>query len=326
MFVSERVGRIWIVEGTERLDEPFLDIAGQVTTADEEQGFLSMVFHPDFRHNGHFYVNYTNLSGDTIISRFTTPADSPDRADPNSETIILEIIQPETNHNGGHLAFGPDGYLYISMGDGGGVGDSFSNAQSGGTLLGKILRIDVDHGNPYAIPPDNPFSGTINARGEIWAMGLRNPWRFSFDRLNGDLYLGDVGEDAREEINIQPAGQGGLNYGWPLTEGSACFEGRSCDPGRWRLPVVDYGRDLGCSVVGGYVYRGQQFAFLRGIYLFGDFCSGIIWALGWSDGEWQMIGLVSAGFAISSFAENQAGELYVVDFNGAIYQIAARRF
>jgi glucose/arabinose dehydrogenase len=315
LFIVEKKGRILVVQDGALLDTPFLDIAGRVGSSQNEQGLLGLAFHPDYAQNGTFFVNYTNLQGDTVVSRFVVSGD-PGRADPASEAILLTLDQPAGNHNGGHLSFGPDGYLYIGTGDGGASGDKYGNGQNGQTLLGAMLRLDVDSAQPYAIPPDNPFVGNPNVRDEIWAIGLRNPWRYSFDRQIGDLYIADVGQNVYEEVNFQPAGAlGGQNYGWPIMEAAHCFpEERECDRSGLALPVVEYDHAQGCSVTGGYVYRGQEFPKANGIYLFGDYCSGRIWGLARDgDGNWLVSELAQSGAQISTFGEDEAGELYLLD-------------
>ncbi|MGW8249674.1 MAG: PQQ-dependent sugar dehydrogenase, partial [Anaerolineales bacterium] len=289
----------------------------------------------------HFYVYYTNNAGDNRVSRFTLSSD-PDKADPTSEELVIYFDHPvNTNHNGGQMAFGPDGYLYIGTGDGGGGGDPSGNAQDPGSLLGKILRIDVEfdlepvftathqiylpaipQGNPnstplaYRIPDSNPFVGMPGYREEIWALGLRNPWRFSFDRPTNDLYIRDVGQSAREEVDFQPASSGGgENYGWNIMEGNVCYPsgGTSCDMTGLTLPIFDYSHDDGCSITGGFVYRGGDFPLMQGIYFFGDFCSGNIWGIQDSASGWDVQLLTGAPYRISSFGEDQAGELYLLD-------------
>jgi glucose/arabinose dehydrogenase len=290
---------------------------------------LGLAFHPDYADNGLLFVNYTDRQGDTVVARFAV-SDDPDQADPDSASIVLTVAQPAPNHNGGNIVFGPDGYLYIGLGDGGDAGDAFGNGQNGQTLLGAMLRIDVSVGDgaPYSIPPDNPFTGDPGVLDEIWAIGLRNPWRYSFDRLTGDLYIADVGQNVYEEVNIQPAASpGGENYGWPIMEGQHCYPERaSCSAEGLALPVIEYDHTQGCSVTGGYVYRGRAFPALEGVYLFGDYCSGRIWGLApGGDGTWQVAELIQSGVQISSFGEDEAGEIYVLDMRGgALYQIAAR--
>ncbi len=264
------------------LPTPFLDISDRVESGSSERGLLSVAFHPDYAENGRFFVNYTNKDGDTVISRFQVTAD-PNVADAATETILLTIPQPFPNHNGGQLQFGPDGYLYVGMGDGGAAADPQGNGQNEGTLLGAMLRLDVDGVSAeanYAVPADNPFINS-EGRNEIWATGVRNPWRFSFDRLTGDLFIADVGQNIWEEVNFQPANSsGGENYGWDIMEGMHCFSDDACDSSGTVLPIYDYQHENGrCSITGGYVYRGQQFPALTGNYFFGDYCTGEIWAL-----------------------------------------------
>ncbi len=321
LFVVEQGGRIFVIDGGRRQAQPFLDLTGQVSGGNE-QGLLGLAFHPDFPSNGFFFVNYTDNRGDTVVARFSVSSD-PNRADGSSEVEVLTYRQPFSNHNGGHLAFGPDGYLYISSGDGGSGGDPQDNAQDLDSLLGKILRIDVD-GLPLAIPPDNPFRGDSSARDEIWAFGLRNPWRFSFDRKNGDLYIGDVGQSRQEEIDYQRSNSsGGENYGWRLKEGISCFNPSSgCDRSGLVDPILTYSHSQGCSVTGGYVYRGPSAPALKGLYLYGDFCSGTIWAAEpRADGLWQSTVLLSSGLSITSFGEDEDGDLYVVDRGGRVFRI-----
>src|SRR5712692_7743353 len=274
LFITLQGGTIKLFDGFQL--QTFLDISSLVSCCDE-QGLLSTAFHPQYGSNGFFYVNYTNTAGDTVIARYRVSV-NPSVADPNSAVILLTIAQPFDNHNGGQLQFGPDGYLYIGMGDGGSAGDPGNRAQDLGQLLGKLLRIDVNSAAPYAIPPTNPFVGTPGARGEIWAFGLRNPWRFSFDRLTGDLFIADVGQSSREEVDFQPANStGGQNYGWRRMEGTACFNPSSgCNDGSLTLPTIEYDHTQGCAIIGGYRYRGTSSPSLFATYLFGDFCSGRI--------------------------------------------------
>ncbi len=323
LFVLEKRGRVRILADGKLLAAPFLDLTGRVGSSAYEQGLLGIAFHPDYAQNGYVFVNYTDLNGDTVVARFSV-TDDPNMADPTSEVRVLWIDQPASNHNGGHLVFGPDGYLYVGMGDGGGAGDRYGNGQNGQTLLAKILRLDVDE-LPYTIPSDNPFVGDPNMVDEAWAYGLRNPWRFSFDRETGDLYIADVGQNLFEEVNFQPAGSGGgQNYGWPIMEGLHCYAAEECDPRGLTLPVAQYDHDEGCSITGGYVYRGQDFPSLRGIYFFGDFCSGIIWGMMRDkQGKWQVTRLLDSDLMISTFGEDEAGELYVADINGGVYRIVA---
>jgi glucose/arabinose dehydrogenase len=327
LFITQQRGRIRIYEGGQVLPTPFLDIRDRVSCCGE-RGLLSAAFHPNYPSNGFFYINYTNTEGNTVIARYTVSSD-PNVADPNSATLLREIPQPFANHNGGQLQFGPDGYLYIGMGDGGSEGDPQNNAQDLGTLLGKMLRIDVEGGSPYAIPPDNPFVGNSEARDEIWAWGLRNPWRFSFDPLKGHLFIADVGQGEREEINFQPAGSpGGENYGWPRMEGTQCFKpSTGCNDGTLTLPVIEYEHDLGCSVIGGYRYRGTQLPHHYGTYFYGDFCSGRIWgARRDGQGRWVSTELLNPpAFMISTFGENERRGLFVADYaSGTIYRLVTR--
>jgi glucose/arabinose dehydrogenase len=326
LFITLRPGFVLIVGSQGLISTPFLDISA-ITTTDGERGLLSTAFHPNYRSNGLFFVNYTNLNGDTVIARYHVSANQ-DVADPASATILLTIPQPFSNHNGGQLQFGPDGYLYIGMGDGGGSGDPQNNGQNLGTLLGKMLRIDVDSSFPYAIPTDNPFLSANAARPEIWAYGLRNPWRFSFDRQTGDLFIGDVGQDSFEEVDFQPAASlGGQNYGWRLMEATHCFNPASnCNDGTLTLPVIEYSHAAGdCSISGGYRYRGSASPELSGIYFYGDFCTGKIWgATETSPGTFSSELIVDSELSITAFGEDEEGEIYVAHFaspNGAVYEI-----
>ncbi len=321
-------GRLYVVEkgGTIRTfdGQPFLDITGRVRSSGSEQGLLGLAFHPRFRENGYFYVNYTDGAGDTVIARFSRGADG--RGDPGSERRLLEQDQPASNHNGGMLAFGPDGFLYLGLGDGGGSNDLYRNAQDWGTVLGKILRIDVDRGDPYAIPPGNPFVGQPGARPEVWAYGLRNPWRFSFDRATGDLYIGDVGQNRYEWVHFEPAGSpGGRNYGWPILEGANC-RGGACDRAGLVTPVAEYTHDSGCSITGGYVYRGARSPLLQGAYLFADYCTGRIWTTARdAGGRWVTTEMLRLDARISSFGEDADGEVYLTDLAAsAVYRVGAR--
>jgi glucose/arabinose dehydrogenase len=331
LFIVEKVGVIWAARSGQLSPEPFLDISDRVGARANEQGLLGLAFHPDFGQTGAFFVNYTDVNGDTVVSRFSANPQV-DVADPATEQVILTVDQPAVNHNGGHLAFGPDGYLYIGLGDGGGADDRYGNGQNTHALLGKMLRIDIN-GSPYSIPADNPFVNNSDYRPEIWATGLRNPWRYSFDRLTGDLYIADVGQDTYEEIDFQPVGDpGGQNYGWPFTEGMHCapFNLSGCGQvnlGALTTAVAEYTHsEGGCSVTGGYVYRGQLYPALTGIYFLGDYCSGIVWGLTHSDtGAWQMSQIAQTSVSISTFGEDELGELYIADMaGGVIYQIVTR--
>lgn len=327
LFIVEQEGQIFIYNGTSVIGPAFLDIRPLVSCCGE-QGLLGLAFHPRYRENGFFYVNYTDGRGDTVIARYSVSANNPDRADPNSRVVLLEVDQPFANHNGGDLSFGPDGYLYIPLGDGGAGGDPDERAQDLRELLGKILRIDVDTRTPpreYGIPPSNPFVSNPNARPEIWAYGLRNPWRAKFDRVTGDLWIGDVGQNILEEINFQPASsRGGENYGWDRMEGTRCFEPSSgCNDGSLVLPVLEYPHGAGdCSVTGGYRYRGGQYPAMQGIYFYGDFCTGNLWgATQRADGRFVAQLIADTPINISSFGEDMNGELYVVGLGGTIHQI-----
>ena len=301
----------------------FLDISERVSDRGNEEGLLGLAFDPDFRENGYFYVYYSAASPRrSVLSRFGVQGDG-GAADAGSERVIMEVEQPYSNHNGGQIAFGPDGYLYVGLGDGGSRGDPSGNGQDVSTLLGAILRIDVSVLNEvgtYGIPADNPFVGVDGARGEIWAYGIRNPWRFSFDREHGELWMADVGQNRFEEVDIV---RRGLNYGWNVMEGSECFEpSRGCDRQGLEMPVAEYGRDGGCSVTGGYVYRGERLPSLYGAYLYGDFCSGKIWALRYDGGRVaEQLELVDSRLEISSFGEDQSGEILVLSFDGGIYRL-----
>jgi glucose/arabinose dehydrogenase len=333
IFVVEQAGRVRIIRNGRLVDTPFLDIVNRVACC-RERGLLSIAFPPSYASSGRFYVNYTNKAGNTVVARFRVTG-QPDIADPSSEEIVLTVNQPYANHNGGQLAFGPDdGYLYIGMGDGGSAGDPQNRAQDPSSLLGKMLRIDVEGGNPatYTIPQTNPFRGIAGYRGEIWALGLRNPWRFSFDPDSGDLYIGDVGQDRYEEINYQPASStGGENYGWRVMEGNHCYNPADCDPSGLTLPVAEYPHPPGecASVTGGMVYRGAKYAALKGIYLFGDYCSGRIWGLMGDGSTWQKQLVYDAPFGISSFGNDELGNVWLAAYApapaGVIYQVAVVR-
>lgn len=321
IFVVEQRGVIWIFGDDGVLEMPFLDIQDRVNDSANEQGLLGLAFHPDFAENGYLFVNYTGVGNATFISRFQITSD-PNRANPDSEFILLTIDQPFRNHNGGALKFGPNGYLYIATGDGGSGGDPQGNGQNLNTLLGKILRIDVDRGEPYSSPTDNPYLST-NWRSEIWASGLRNPWRISFDRLTGDLYIGDVGQNSWEEIDFQPADStGGLNYGWNHREGMHPYASEQTQG--LTDPIAEYGRGGGCSVTGGFVVRSPSIPAWNGIYLFGDYCQGNVWGLLQNpDGTWTMQAVFRSGARISSFGEDANGEIYLIDHGGEIYRLEA---
>lgn len=325
LFVVEQTGRIRIVEAGQVLSTPFLDVSAKISTGGE-RGLLSVTFHPDYANNGRFFINYTDRSGNTVIAEYRVSAD-PNVADAASERVLLTFEQPYANHNGGQLAFGTDGYLYIGTGDGGAANDPLNAGQDLSTLLGKLLRIDVDNGDPYAIPEDNPFVGQDGARAEIWAYGLRNPWRFSFDRDTGDLFIADVGQNAYEEVNFQPASStGGENYGWRVTEGAHCFDpADGCDTAGITMPIMEYSHRSGAgrSITGGYRYRGGAVSTLQDAYVFGDFVSGNIWASTFTGESWATVQLFDTNYAIAAFGQDAAGELYVVDYNsGTLYRFS----
>lgn len=338
LFIVQQAGQIWIVVGGTILPTPFLDISDLVSCCGE-QGLLGLAFHPDYTSNGFFYVDYTDNDGNTVVARYTVSAD-PNVADPDSAQTVLTQVQPFSNHNGGQLAFGhesPNPYLYIALGDGGSGGDPEDNGQNLNTWLGKILRVDINGddfpGDPdrnYAVPPDNPFVTDPDALDEIWAYGLRNPWRCTFDRVTGDFFIADVGQSAWEEINFQPAASGGgENYGWDVLEGMHCFEDQppgSCNDflnGGSTLPILEYNHSLGCSVTGGYRYRGQLYPQLDGVYFYSDLCSGTIWgAIQDNKGRWVSQDLLDSGLTVTTFGEDEAGEVYVADYSdGVLYQI-----
>ncbi len=346
MFVVQLGGIIRIIKNGAVQAGNFLDIHTRVL-AGGERGLLSLVFPPNYARRGYFFVYYTRPDGNNQLARFYVTS-NPDVADPNSEEIILVINHPTySNHNGGTLLFGPDGYLYLSTGDGGGGGDPNGNGQNKNTLLGKLLRLDVQLGGDppvtvshplylplvagkalntpaYLIPADNPYVGQAGARGEVWAIGLRNPWRTSFDRLTGDLFIGDVGQNAIEEIDFQPASStGGENYGWNILEGPNCYPpGTSCvPPANYQAPVAYYTHDDGCAVLGGYMYHGSSYPALQNIYFYSDNCSGKIWGMQKDNTTWVNTELLDSPYAVTSFGEDQAGEVYVVSISGEILRL-----
>ncbi len=330
LFVTEQVGRVRIIRDRVLETRPFLDITNRVLSGGE-QGLLSIAFPPGYAAKRYVYVSYTRKpDGASVVARFRLSAD-PSLVDPGSEEILLVVPQPFANHNGGHLAFGPaDGYLYIGLGDGGSGGDPQNYAQNPDSLLGKILRIDTESGAvPYGLPAGNPYLARPGYRPEIWALGLRNPWRFSFDRETRDLYIGDVGQSQWEEIDYQPAASGGgENYGWRIYEGRHDFLPLpgGLPPERYAAPIAEYAHSLGCSVTGGYVYRGSAYPGLRGIYLYGDYCSGRIWGLAFKGGMWSGQILAETGLSLSTFGEDDAGALYFADLaSGTIYSLSADR-
>ena len=325
-FATEQAGVVRVFPNDPDAAEAavFLDIRDRVSEDNNEEGLLGLAFDPEYAANGHLYVYYSAASPRrSVLSRFTVSEHNPRAADPDSELVLMEIPQPYGNHNGGQLAFGPDGYLYVGLGDGGSGGDPKSNGQNLGTLLGSILRIDVGDAVPdlpYVIPRDNPFAGVDGARGEIWAYGLRNPWRFSFDMDTGALWTGDVGQNRWEEVDLITQG---MNYGWNVTEGSYCFSPRTgCDSSGLVAPVAEYGRSDGCSITGGYVYRGEEIPSLKGVYVYGDYCSGRIWGLRY-DGQsvTEQALLADSGLLITSFAQDSEGNLYVLSRNEGVYRL-----
>jgi glucose/arabinose dehydrogenase len=321
LFIVEQPGRIRIVESGRLLDKPFLDIVNKVRSGGE-QGLLSVAFHPQYRSNGFLFVNYTDKNGDTRIERYTVSTDR-NVADPRSAKLILSIDQRYSNHQGGLNLFGPDGMLYIGMGDGGSQGDPHGNGQNRNVLLGKLLRLNVDRADPYLVPSANPYAKS-GGRGEIWALGLRNPWRFAFDRFSGLLYIADVGQDKYEEIDVVPMSIAGVNYGWKLMEGPECYGSSNCNQSGLQRPALSYTHDnSACSVIGGFVYRGQKIPEIKGQYFYSDYCNSWVRSFGFADGkvtdrrEWQLGRLGS----IVSFGEDAQGELYICTSSGRVYRI-----
>ena len=326
LFVVERRGRIRILRGGSVVAAPFLDIVDRVGSGGSEQGLLGLAFHPRFSENGRLFVNYTDRSGDTHIAEFRAAAGA-DSADPGSERTLLVQDQPFANHNGGQLQFGPDGHLYIGLGDGGSGGDPFRAGQNLGNLLGKLLRIDVNGAQPYAVPGDNPFVSRAGARPEVWAFGLRNPWRFAFDAVSGDLFIGDVGQNAVEEVSVEPAPRrGGLNYGWNITEGTQCFSpSSSCPRDGITFPVVEYSHAQGCSITGGVVYRGCRMPGYAGTYFYGDFCTGFVRSFrlqgGQAADQRDWTAQLGTRRNLSAFGLDAEGEVYVLELGGDVYRI-----
>jgi glucose/arabinose dehydrogenase len=341
LIVAEQAGVITMMVNGTAQPTPFLDISDHVNSGGNEQGLLGVAFHPNFASNGKVYVHYTAdgttaPSGDAMVAEFTVMAGNADVLDASSEKQILTQDEPESNHNGGGLNFGPDGMLYLGLGDGGGGGDqhgSIGNGQSTNTLLGKILRIDVDNpggGNAYGIPSGNMTGSGVSP--ELWSYGLRNPWRWSFDACTGDMYIGDVGQNTYEEVDVEPAGTGsGTNYGWRVMEGTHCYNAGTCDMSGKQLPVVDYDHGSGCSVTGGYVYRGHAIPGLKGTYIYADYCSGRFWTFEYASGaasnQQEITSTINPGTSvknISSFGQDANGELYVMAFDGNVYRIDAQ--
>ncbi len=323
LFVVEQDGLIRTIKADKTLDAtPFLDIKSKVKSSGE-MGLLGLAFHPNVADNRYFFVDYVDKNQTTVIARYTI-SKATGLGDPSSEKILLKISQPYVNHKGGNVVFGPDGYLYIGMGDGGSGGDPENRGQNKNELLGKMLRLNVDGGDAYAIPADNPFAKG-GAKPEIWAFGLRNPWRFSFDRKNGDLYIADVGQGDYEELDLQKAGsKGGENYGWRCYEGSHEFNINGCQSAAsYVKPIVEYGHTEGrCSITGGYVYRGAKYPALGGKYFYGDFCGGQLYYTEQVSGAWAPVLAASTGYQISVFGEDSSGELYAANYaTGVIYQV-----
>ena len=346
IFIVEQDGYIKLIHNSKLNENPFLDITDRVQSPfypGDERGLLGFALDPDFKENGFFYVNYVNQQSMSIVSRFHSKELI---ADNRSEEYIVSVEQPYSNHNGGHITFGPDNYLYISFGDGGSAGDPEERAQNLNSLLGKILRIKVKN-NLYEIPLDNPFYKVENIKQEIWHYGLRNAWRFSFDRLNGDMYIGDVGQNNWEEVNYALLDQKGINYGWNIMEGKHCFnEENLCDSTQYELPIYEYPNNAnyiktligfnqpytdGCSITGGYVYRGGSISELYGKYIFGDYCTGKVWSFNkngnsvenFKDHTFEILSSMDKKkFYLSSFGEGYDGELFLVDYNGALYKIS----
>jgi len=327
LFIVAQDGRIWVADaGGTVHPQPMVDLRDRVKSGGE-QGLLGLALHPGFPSDPRAFVNYTDRNGDSVIASLTLDPSDPNRLDPASAAQVLFLKQPYANHNGGDLLFGPDGYLYAFFGDGGSGGDPHDNGQNRDALLGKVLRLDIDHpgsGEAYSAPAGNPFLGGAG-RDEIWLLGMRNPWRASFDRGNGDLWIGDVGQGSWEEIDVARAGVGGLNFGWNRMEGNHCYPTTAdCSTAGLTLPVSEYGHDLGCTVVGGYVYRGTKYPALAGAYLFADYCSGRIFALDPRTDDFRKpIEVGNGGSGLSSFGEDAAGELYVTHLSGDVSRVVA---
>jgi glucose/arabinose dehydrogenase len=328
LYAVEQRGVIWTLDTAGHVNPtPFLDITDRLSSGGE-RGLLGLAFHPGFAQNGRFFVDYTDLAGNTVVSELGLTADG--SGDAASERRLLGIAQPFPNHNGGMLAFGSDGYLYIGAGDGGSAGDPLGNGQNWATLLGKILRVNIDSGDPYAIPDGNPFPPNNHggALPEIWDYGMRNPWRFSFDRATGALWIGDVGQDQFEEIDVEPAGSGGHDYGWNIMEATHCYAAAECARDGLTLPVAEYSHLVGCSITGGYVYRGAAYPQLVGQYVFADYCTGHLWtldaAVALASGHGQVVQRGNnTSLSPTSFGEDETGELYLVNGSGQIFRLVA---
>lgn len=317
LYIIEKGGRVKVFADGKIRRSVFLDIEDLVSTG-IEQGLLGLAFPPSYPTDKRVFTYFTDRQGDSIIGTFTPETD--DRLDEESLAVVLKVVQPAANHNGGQLVFGPDGYLYIGLGDGGGQGDPSGNSQNTRSMLGKILRIDVSDPEHYKVPPDNPFPPGNNSLAEIWALGFRNPWRFSFDRATGRLFAGDVGQNSREEVDIVERGK---NYGWNIFEGTSCFK-PPCDATKFTPPIAEYARDEGISVTGGFVYRGKKIPELTGRYIFGDYGSGNIWFLTEQNGSWKRDLLFKTNRHITSFGEDAEGELYLVTLEGEIAKITVK--
>lgn len=322
LFIVEQGGRVRIVRNGALVAQPFLDISSRITSGGE-RGLLSIAFHPQYATNGYVYASFTDLAGDTRIERYTVSPTNPDVVNPASVSLVLSVAQPFANHNGGLVVFGPDGMFYVGLGDGGSGGDPQNNGQSTSTLLGKILRLDVTSATPYAIPPGNPFIGQSGARPEIWALGLRNPWRFSFDRVGGQLYVADVGQNRWEEIHVVPANRAGVNYGWRVLEGNECYNATTCNTQGLERPLLTYSHDEGCSITGGAVYRGSLVPGIVGHYFYSDYCTGFLRSFRYQGGQAvdQRSWNVGALGSVLSFGEDAAGELYILSANGRVYRL-----
>ncbi len=329
LFIVEKGGAIRVVKEGTLLPTPFLDLTGRVTMG-AEQGLLGLAFDPGYADNGRLVVHYTDVNGHTVVSLFRVADGDPDRADPASEAIVLTAEQPFDNHNGGQILFGPDGMLYVGLGDGGGGGDPGGRGQSLTDLLGAILRVDVASGTGYTVPPDNPFAGRTDARPELWSVGLRNPWRFTFDPATGDLYVADVGQNAWEEVDVVTAAAGagrGTNFGWNPTAGRPWYADAGCDLSRYTLPVFEYSHSDGCSISGGFVYRGAAIPALQGHYFYADYCRGWVRSFRLENGqavESQQWPTLAPGGAVPSFGQDAAGELYVLSAEGRVFRIVPK--
>ncbi len=322
LFAVEQAGRIRIIQNGQLVATPFLDISSRVSSGGE-RGLLSLAFHPQYQSNGFFYVYFTGLSGEIRVERFSVGAD-PGVANGASAKVILTVVHPRSNHNGGLALFGPDGMLYLGLGDGGGAGDPDRNGQNINTLLGALLRINVDAGDPYSIPTGNPFVNRTDARPEIWALGLRNPWRFAFDAVDGLLYVADVGQNAFEEVNVIPSSRGGANFGWNVMEASACYGASTCAKSGLELPVVEYSHaGGGCSITGGFVYRGPALPEIAGHYFYSDYCAGFIRSFRFQNGgatDQRTWDLENVG-SVTSFGRDGSGEIYLTTSGGRVYKL-----